>query len=176
MDEQMVKEYTDKLKALEDRLAEIETQNKSLAEENETLKKFKTDLEFQAMKKDVGIIIEKALADGKIVPAVAPMFAALALNEGPGVRTYSVKEGEEEKSIEYSSNINLIRQIVENSPKAVIFEQTTQDIQPETEEKEGRRPAHGRGPRRKGEGVRERAQGELSRGPQRRVEGGVTWR
>ena len=124
MDEQMVKEYTDKLKALEE-------QNQALTEENEALKKFKTDLETQALKKDVDIMVEKALADGKIVPAVAPMFAALAMNEGPGARTYSFKEGEEEKTVEYSSNLDLIRQIIENSPKASMFEEKTQDIQPE---------------------------------------------
>ncbi|MHA1866623.1 MAG: hypothetical protein ACTSXD_00995, partial [Candidatus Heimdallarchaeaceae archaeon] len=111
------------LEKLEQELKQKETELKKYKEKVEELEKYKKKTEFEKQLTEVTYYLKDKIREGKILPSQFHFYTALALDlpEFEGVKKYEYVENDEKKTIEYKSNFELIKKIIENTPKIVDF-------------------------------------------------------
>ncbi len=131
-----IKKLQEELKAKEEQFS---LKEKELQTKIEDLKKYKDEinkLEKEKHENEVKLFINNAVKEGKISPAQVNYFTSFALSESleiseSGLKIYSFVDNNETKKIEFKNNFELVKQMIDNSPKMFEFNEKTENMQPD---------------------------------------------
>jgi hypothetical protein len=123
--ESLEKQYSEKEKEYSEKDAKI----KELSESLQVVKDEKAKNEHDAKIDSVNTYIQAQIKDGKITPAQGKFYSSLAMADSinandEGVKSYSYKEGEKESVVEFSSNLDLVKKVIENDDEVDTEEKT----------------------------------------------------
>jgi hypothetical protein len=146
-----IKELEQKIDSLEKKytkdVEDKDIQIKELSEKLDAVNSEKLENAKNAKIEKVENYIEAKIKDGKMTPAQGKFYTTLALADildanDEGVKSYSYKEGDDQKVVEFSDNLELVKGIIDNdadidtSEKTEKSEPNSESYTEEKEEKE----------------------------------------